>query len=71
MLRDPRAPPQTIQASRRKHESVGFTFVEAPKSSVHVAMERMRPEIRPAGEDETDPSRAVRTDPRSRRQLVE
>ena len=34
-------------------------------------MERMRPEIRPAGEDEADPSRAVRSHPRSGWQLIE
>jgi hypothetical protein len=48
-LRDPVAASQSMESSGREHEHIGLPFVEASQSSVDVAVQRVKHQVRPAG----------------------
>ena len=70
-LGDPVTEPHPVQSRAREHERVGLTRIEPAQSRVDVAVEWMNDEIRPPGEQEARPPRAVGPDATTRRQIGE
>ena len=70
-LGDPVSEPHPVQSRAREHERVGLTRIEPAQSRVDVAVEWMDDEIRPPGEQEARPPRAVGPDATTRRQVGE